>query len=131
MPLEKPIKPEQGWEEQKAPILQQWDSPGTGIEGRLISCQPVSISVDGVSKRVLEYIVRFKTGDMVKFLESYDLKQKLRPEHAGCDVRVKYLGQDENVKGGPSNTPMKVFSVFVKPRPAGGEGPTGEQSPFD
>ena len=67
-----------------------------------------------------------------KFLGTFDICQKLTRAHIGCQVRVKYLGEDENIKGGPNNQPMKVFSVLIKgtPTPPNSGPITDEDIPF-
>jgi|SRR5580698_5003355 hypothetical protein len=130
MTLQEGLKPESGWSEQKAPALQEWKTPGDFIEGVLLSLQVVKMK----DKNVPQYMVQFKDGTIVKFAQTYDLKQKLHSRHIGCGVRIKYLGEDENIKGGTSNTPMKVFSVFTKGTPtqqSQEQGPiTDEDIPF-
>jgi hypothetical protein len=131
MPLEKPIAAEQGWKDVPAPEMIKWDRPGETIAGVFVSA--TTVQIDG--KGVLQYT--FQLGDKtLKCLATYDLRQKISPAHRGCQMRIKYLGEDENIRGGPNNTAMKVFSVQYKgsaapPQPnAHGVTITDEDIPF-
>jgi hypothetical protein len=128
MPLRDKPKVEPGWTEQNAPDLIQWNDPGMIVLGILTSVSKVIVK----DKPVIEYLVTQDGGKQVKFLQTHDLAQKLRPEHRGDLVRVEYLGQDENIRGGPSNTAMKVFNVQTKriQRPQSGPVITDEDIPF-
>jgi hypothetical protein len=115
--LEKPLEIEKGWQESKAPELIKWDKPGETVSGVL---QRIDlITLDG--KRVQQFLIAL--GDrQFKFLGTYDISQKLNSSHLGCALRIKYLGTDDNIRGGPNGVPMKVFSILFKapPRPEGG-----------
>lgn len=106
MPLEKPLSPEQGWKEIPAPELVKWEKPGETIAGILLAIAPVKIE----GKPVLQYTLQIGEKTL-KCLATFDLRQKITPAHRGCQMRIKYLGEDENIRGGPNNSPMKVFSV--------------------
>jgi hypothetical protein len=110
MPItEKPPALDEGWKESNAPELIKWEKPGENVAGVLIAITAITLS----GKRVPQY--QLVLGEkQFKFLGTFDLTQKLTRAHIGCQVRVKYLGTDDNIKGGPSNTPMKVFSVQFK-----------------
>lgn len=128
MPLQQPLSPEPGWTEVHSPELVQWDKPGETIAGVLLSVGEIAIK----GKRVTQYTLQF--GDKrFKFLGTFDLLQKLTRQHTGCKVRIKYLGEDENIRGGANNTPMKVFSVQIQGTPSNGanSGPiTDDDIPF-
>jgi hypothetical protein len=122
------LEPETGWTEQLAPELVKFEKPGETISG--ILTQIAAVKIEG--RNVRQYTLTLGEKKF-RFLGSFDLLQKLGPEHRGCQVRVKYLGQDSNIRGGPNNTPMKVFSVQIKgtPTPAEHGGPiTDEDVPF-
>lgn len=121
--LEKPLELEKGWNEQNAPALQKWERPGESVFGKLLSIQ--IITLDG--KRVPQYLLAPDSSHTIKMLGTYDLTQKLTRRHIGMLVRIKYLGQDENIKGGPNNTPMKVFSVHTKADPDAPAGTASQQ----
>lgn len=107
--LEKPLPPETGWKDVPAPELVKWEKVGETIAGVLVSASTVQI--DG--KGVLQYT--FQLGEKsLKCLATYDLRQKITSAHRGCQMRIKYLGEDDNIRGGPNKTPMKVFSVQFK-----------------
>jgi hypothetical protein len=106
MPLEKPLAPEDGWKEIPAPELIKWDKPGETIAGVLLTVGTVQIE----GKAVQQYTFAFGEKTF-KCLATYDLRQKITAAHRGCQIRIKYLGEDANIRGGPNNSPMKVFSV--------------------
>lgn len=128
MALQKPLPADEGWKELHGPELIKWDKPGEQIAGVLTRIE--SIPING--KRVPEYTLQF--GDTrLKFLGTFDIVQQLGPEYRGCAVRIKYLGEDESVRGGPNNSPMKRFSIQVKGTPTQnvhGVDVTDEDVPF-
>ena len=104
---------EENWKESLAPELIKWEKPGENVAGVLIAISSIMLS----GKRVPQYLLVL--GDkQFKFLGTFDLTQKLTRAHLGCQVRVTYLGTDDNIKGGPTNQPMKVFSVQFKGTPS-------------
>lgn len=128
MALDKPLSPEQGWTEVTAPELVKWEKPGIMFAGVLTSV----VVVDVKGKRVPEYTLTLGT-QRFRFLGTYDIVQKLTPAHKGCQVRIKYLGEDETVTGGPNNQPMKRFSILTKGSPTTndhGVAITDEDIPF-
>jgi len=113
MPLEKALTQEEGWKDIPAPELIKWDKPGQQIAGVLLSVGRVKIE----NKSVEQFT--FTLGEKTfKCLATYDLRQKITAAHVGCQFRIKYLGEDENIKGGPNNQPMKMFSVHFKGTPS-------------
>jgi hypothetical protein len=112
MPLQKAPEVEQGWAEIHAPDLVKWDKPGEMIAGVLQSITAVVVG----GKRVPQYLLALGEKQF-KLLGTYDICQKLTRAHVGCQVRIKYLGEDENIRGGPNNQPMKVFSIQIKGTP--------------
>lgn len=113
MPItEKSFEPQEGWKDSLAPELIKWEKPGENVAGVLMALTSIVLS----GKKVPQYLVALGEKQF-KFLGTYDLTQKLNRSHIGCQIRVKYLGTDENIKGGPQNTPMKVFSVQFKGTP--------------
>lgn len=113
MPLKPPLEEEKGWTVQNAPALQKWERPGETVFGKLLGISMVTL--DG--KRVPQYLLASNSSHTIKMLGTYDLTQKLTRRHIGMLVRIKYRGQDESIKGGPNNTPMKVFDVHTRPDP--------------
>lgn len=109
MPLEKPLPAETGWKEIPSPELVKWEKPGETICGILIAVGLVEIE----GKKVVQYTLSLGEKTL-KCLATYDLRQKITTAHRGCQIRIKYLGEDENIRGGPTNSPMKVFSVQFK-----------------
>ncbi|SRR5579871_369959 len=128
MPLDKPLAPEKGWTDLTAPELIKWEKPGDTLAGILTSL--TAITVQG--KSVQQYTLQLGE-KRLKFLGTYDILQKLTREHVGCKVRIKYLGEDETVRGGPNNSAMKAFSIQIAgtPHSASQSGPiTDEDIPF-
>ena len=128
MPLEQPLAPETGWITLTAPELVKFSKPGETLTGVLLTVERVMIA----GKQIQQYTIQ--NGEKrYKVLASYDLLQQLTAQHRGCQVRIKYLGEHESVRGGAQNTPMKCFSVQVKgtPSPEPHGGPiTDEDIPF-
>jgi len=115
MTLLAPLAAEEGWTNLQTPELIKWEKPGTTFAGVLTGYQHVSVN----GKRVPEYVLSLGT-QKFRFLGTYDIIQQLGPECRGCQVRIKYLGEDESVRGGPSNTAMKRFSIQIKGTPSNG-----------
>ena len=112
MALDRPPKLEDGWKESQSPELIKWEKKGENVCGVLARID--SVQVNG--KRVPQFLLTL--GDrQFKFLGTFDLMQKINRSHIGCQLRITYLGDDENIRGGPSNTPMKIFSVQYKGTP--------------
>jgi hypothetical protein len=80
---------------------------GEVVEGILLSVQPISIQ----NKPATRYIVSDENGEMVSFLGTYQLNEKLRPADRGHKIIVRCEGEDVNVKRGDNC--MKVFDVKV------------------
>ena len=128
MPLRKPPEVEQGWTEIHAPDLIKWEKPGETVAGVLQSIATVVVG----GKRVPQFLLALGEKQF-KFLGTFDITQKLTRAHIGCQVRITYLGEDENIRGGPNNQPMKVFSIQIRgtPTPPIPGGPiTDEDIPF-
>jgi hypothetical protein len=128
MSLAKPPAVESGWTQSNAPDLWAWDKDHTVLTGVLRSRAPIDMK----GKRVVQLLFQVDGTHQVKCLETYDLSQKINNSHVGCQMRITYLGEDENVKRG--DNAMKVFDVqFKRPSgmPARDSGPiTDEDIPF-
>lgn len=109
MPLLEKLPAEAGWKEIPTPELIKWDKPGEQIAGVLLAI--TVIKIEGKPVPQLTYALGER---VIKCLAPYDLRQKINRGHIGCAMRVKYLGEDENIRGGPQNSPMKIFSVQFK-----------------
>ena len=120
---------EKGWSHANAPELWKWAKPGDVLTGMLLSIMRVEMS----GKLVPQMLFQVTSDRQVKCLAPYDLAQKIKQEHRGCQMRITYLGEDETVKRG--DNAMKVFDVQYK-RPEGAPpsrdaGPiTDEDIPF-
>jgi hypothetical protein len=108
-PLTAPLEDEKEWETVNGPELIKWDKPGEILSGILISIGTFEIE----GKRVSQLLLQLGTRSF-RCTAPYDLRQKITDSFRGLPLRIKYLGQDENIRGGPNNEPMKVFSVQVK-----------------
>jgi len=109
MTLAPPMETETGWRKLQSPELIQWDKPGTIFAGVL--SQVSTIEVQG--KHVPEYTLTLGE-QRFRFLGTYDIVQKLTAAHRGCQVKIKYLGEDDEVRGGPKKTAMKRFDIHIK-----------------
>jgi len=120
---------ESGWSEVHAPDLIKWEKPGEQIAGVLTSILPIEVK----GKKVPQFLLTLGEKQF-KFLGTFDICQKLTRAHIGCQIRIKYLGEDENIRGGPNNQPMKVFDIRIKGTPtppnAHGVNITDEDIPF-
>ena len=125
--LQKPLEAQEGWTDVKEPEMHKWDKPGEVIMGTLVAIRKIAIEGKPVPRLTLQLGAR-----TINTLAPYHLLELTRGL-VGCDVRIKYLGEDENVRGGPNNTPMKRFSVQSKGTPSGnihGVAITDEDIPF-
>jgi len=124
-PLKPPLDPEPGWENVKEPEMHKWDKPGEMIAGILMAIRRITIEGKPVPRLTLQLGSR-----TINTLAPYNLLEQVRPL-VGCELRIKYLGEDDNVRGGPNNTPMKRFSVQSRGTPnAHGVAITDEDIPF-
>lgn len=108
--------------------MHKWDKRGETIAGVLLNVGAVTIDGKKVPRMLLQFGSR-----RIQSLMPYDLAQKVTRALIGCQLRIKYLGDDENVRGGPNNTPMKIFSVLSKGTPSEnihGVAITDEDIPF-
>lgn len=113
MTLAPPLSPSAGWTEINAPILYKWEKPGQELIGVLTAIEQVTIE----GKRVTQFTLE-EAGQRFKLLAVYDLMQKITRTYVGCRLHIRYLGEDESVKGGANGTPMKRFSVLFKGTPS-------------
>lgn len=122
------LPPENGWTEINAPELVTWKTPGDIIAGVLTQINQIVVK----GKKVTQYTIA-NANVKYKLLATYDLLQKIGPEHIGCKLRIKYRGENSEITGGSDGTPMKVFSVqfWGSLTPASNHGPiTDEDIPF-
>lgn len=78
------------------------------LEGVLLAQAAVKVK----GKDAVQYLLQRPDGSRVKFLQTYDLIEKLRHEDKGHYVTVEYIGNDPEVKG-PDGQEMKRFEVWV------------------
>jgi len=126
--LAMPMKDENDWRTLDAPELFSFEKPGQEIEGVLLSAGKISLR----EKMVVQYVLQTPQQKIVKLLGTYDLVQKLTARHIGWKVRIRYRGEDPEIKKGDNH--MKIFHVQVKEPPsdyAPQTGPiTDEDIPF-
>jgi hypothetical protein len=128
-PLRRPPEVEKGWTPSNAPDLWKWEKPGQLLTGVLLSLTRAEID----RKAVTQMLFQVSSEHQVKCLQTYDLMQKIGRQHIGTEMRITYLGEDENIKRG--DNAMKVFDVqYKRPEgvPARDTGPaiTDEDIPF-
>jgi hypothetical protein len=116
-PLLDPLPEQDGWSTQHAPELYKFENRGDDLHGQLVAVDRVEIkdAKSGAKKMVTQFVARIASGQLVKFLGSYDLMQKLSEAHVGKLIRVKYLGDDPSISR--NGNAMKIFSVQTKDAP--------------
>ncbi len=86
-----------------------FSAPGDCIAGTLLSIDKVIVK----GKPVTQYLMRPDERDRrVRFLATYDLAQKLQPEHIGRFVEVTFTGENKEVKKGDNY--LREFRVRVE-----------------
>jgi hypothetical protein len=108
--LLKPQTAEQGWSRAEAPTMIKFEKPGQEICGKLFAV----ILVEVGDKKVVQYVIDFD-GKRFTFLGTYDLVQKIGRQHVGCELRIKYLGDDEKIQRRGNS--LKVFDVLFRGDP--------------
>lgn len=94
------------YEEIKEPKMLQFKQPGACVEMKLLSIQLVTVR----DKEVPQYTgVERESGELVTFLGTYDICRKLRREHIGRSVIVRFEGEDREVK--TQGSPLRRFYV--------------------
>ena len=83
-PFADPPELEKGWAEVEAPKQIQFDRPGLEVAGRLLAVSWIRLD----NKQVRSYVMTIDGKAKFKFLGTYDLVQKLGPEHVGAVVRI-------------------------------------------
>jgi len=109
MTLAPPMETETGWRKLQSPELIQWDKPGTIFAGVLSQVRTVEIH----GKRVPEYTLTLGE-QRFRFLGTYDIVQKLTPMYRGCQIKIKYLGEDEEGRDAGDKNAMKRFDIHIK-----------------
>lgn len=116
-PLLDPLPEQDGWKTEHAPELYKFENRGDDLHGQLVAVDRVEIkdAKTNAKKMVTQFVVRIASGQLCKFLGSYDLMQKLSEAHIGKMIRVKYLGDDPSISR--NGNAMKIFSVQTKDAP--------------
>jgi hypothetical protein len=107
--LAAPMTEEQGWTTAHAPDLISFEKPGQQVEGVLTSLARIELR----GKKVTQFTFRNpKDQRTFKLLGTYDLVQKIGTEHVGTLMRIKYRGEDPEIRRGDNC--MKIFDVQFK-----------------
>lgn len=94
------------WETREEPRFVNFNA-GDCIAGLLLSMQPIQIN----DKPSIRYVVKLETGELVAFIGTYQLNQKLRKGDTGREIMITCTGEDPHVKRGENC--MKIFDVKV------------------
>lgn len=105
---------------------------GDVVEGVLVGLSRQSVG----GKAAIRYTVEDADGEMVAFIGTHQINQRLRPTDVGHKVEIRCVGEDTMVRRGDNC--MKVFEVLVSKHPvmAKASGPvsdlgiTDEDIPF-
>ena len=96
-------------EEILSPEMFAFSAPGDCIAGTLLSMDRVIVK----GKPIRQFIVRLEGSDKrVRFLATFDLAQKLQPEHVGRFIEVTFTGENREVKKGDNC--LREFRVRVE-----------------
>lgn len=93
--------------EVRGPRMVQFTAAGQDIEGVLLAIQRVTVK----EKPTIQYLLKLDDGSLATFLATYDLLRKIRPEHMGHALLVRYEGEDHEVK--TQGSPLRRFKVMV------------------
>lgn len=78
------------------------------LEGVLLGIERVNVN----DKPTLQYVMRLdENRKLITFLATYDLQRKIRKEHIGHGLMVKYEGEDSSVQ--TQGNKLRRFKVFV------------------
>jgi len=96
-------------EEVLAPAMYTFNAPGDSVAGVLIASDKVIVR----GKVVTQYLLRLEgSNKLAKILATFDLAQKLRPEHIGRFVELTFVGENKEVKKGDNY--LREFRVRVE-----------------
>jgi hypothetical protein len=87
---------------------------GDVVEGILVEIERVQVK----GKSGLRYTVD-DSGQLYRFLGTYQINEKIQIGDVGKRVRIRYEGEDTSVERAGNR--MRVFRVFVSPAPANQE----------
>jgi hypothetical protein len=98
---------ERDYTEVKEPKMVQFTTEGQDVEGILLAIQKVTVK----DKSTVQFLLKTDDGALATFLATYDLLRKIRREHIGYAIIVKYEGEDREVK--TQGLPLRRFKVLV------------------
>lgn len=102
-----PIRPRREMQEVKAPEQFQFSDTHRTLEGVYLGDQAVQVK----GKDTIQFMIEDERKQRYTFLATYDLQQKIRPEHIGHWMTIIYEGEDGSIK--TQGSPMKRFKVGV------------------
>lgn len=95
--------------EVKEPKMIQFAKAGDQVEGVLLRIDKVNVK----DKKAMQYVCKDDEGELFTFLATYDISRKIRREHIGHAVMVKYEGEDNLVQVGEGQNKLRRFKVYV------------------
>lgn len=95
-------------EEAQAPEMFSFVRPGDEVCGLLRRIEVVEVK----GKKVTQYLVEVERGRFVQFLATWDLQRKIRSEHRGGYIVVRFVGENKEVKKGDNY--LREFLVKVE-----------------
>jgi hypothetical protein len=96
--------------ERTGPEIFRFEGAGDYLRGQLVDIETADIA----GKPTLKYIVRDEENEsqLLSFLGTVDLNQKIRSSDVGKVIEVQYIGKDTETAEGKN--PIKRFKVFVQ-----------------
>lgn len=94
--------------EATAPEMFKFVKQGEELTGVLINIDQITVK----DSPTIEYTVEDEHKQRVTFLGTNDLNKKIRPEHIGHFLGIRYE-RDDNSFTKPGQSAAKVFKVFV------------------
>jgi hypothetical protein len=91
----------------KAPEMFKFERINDVITGILMGIESVMVQ----NKPQKQYIVKQDNGTLATFLQTYDMKGRLRDEFLGHYIEVRYLGEDKHVE--TQGNPLRRFGIKV------------------
>jgi hypothetical protein len=95
--------------EVKEPRMIEFNRVGMDVEGVLLAIQKVKVK----DKPTTQYLCKDDEGELFTFLATYDIARKVRKEHIGHAVMVKYEGEDNTVEVGEGKNKLRRFKVYI------------------
>ena len=93
------------------PHFEKFENEGTIVSGKLLRIDMIEVN----GKDTPKFTVDEGPDGITQFLGTADINAKLRREHVGHEIFVRFVGKDHGVV--KNNNPMRLFDVAVKPLP--------------